>query len=70
MSGIGKRFIEAGYKEPKPLIQVEGKPIIEHVINLFDKEKDDYVFICNNLHLKTTNMKEILIYNYLIFFFM
>ena len=63
MSGIGKRFIEADYKESKPLIQVEGKPIIEHVINLFDKEKgkDDYVFICNDLHLKTTNMKDILI---------
>jgi NDP-sugar pyrophosphorylase family protein len=60
MSGIGRRFIEAGYSDPKPLIQIEGKSIIEHVINLFDKEDDDYVFICNDLHLKTTNMKEIL----------
>jgi hypothetical protein len=33
MSGIGKRFMEAGYPEPKPLIIVEGKTIIEHVIN-------------------------------------
>ena len=61
MSGIGKRFVEAGYKEPKPLIMVEGKPIIEHIINLFDKEKDEYVFICNDLHLRETNMKEILL---------
>jgi len=60
MSGIGKRFIEAGYKDPKPLIQVENKLIIEHVINLFDKENDDYVFICNDLHLKTTEMRNIL----------
>ena len=29
MSGIGKRFVEAGYKDPKPLIQVENKTIIE-----------------------------------------
>jgi NDP-sugar pyrophosphorylase family protein len=61
MSGIGKRFIEAGYKDPKPLIKVEGKTIIEHIVNLFDKENDLYVFICNDLHLKETNMKEILL---------
>ena len=61
MSGIGKRFIEAGYKIPKPLIIVEGKPIIEHIVNLFDKENDQYVFICNDLHLRETNMKEILL---------
>lgn len=60
MSGIGKRFVEAGYQDPKPLIKVENKTIIEHVINLFDKENDDYVFICNDLHLNTTEMKTIL----------
>lgn len=57
MSGIGKRFIEAGYNEPKPLIMVEEKPIIEHVINLFDKENDQYIFICNDKHLRETNMR-------------
>lgn len=57
LSGIGKRFIDAGYKEPKPLIIVEGKPIIEHVVELFDKDRDDFVFICNDLHLRETNMR-------------
>ena len=61
MSGIGKRFLEAGYNDPKPLIIVEGKPIIEHIVNLFDKENDQYIFICNDLHLKETNMREILL---------
>lgn len=61
MSGIGKRFVEADYKEPKPLIIVENKPIIEHVINLFDKENDEFVFICNDLHLRETDMREILL---------
>jgi len=60
MSGLGKRFIEAGYNIPKPLINVDNKPIIEHVINLFNKDKDDFIFICNNEHLNNTNMKEIL----------
>lgn len=59
MSGLGQRFIDSGYKEPKPLIEVDGKPIIEHVINLFPDERD-IKFICNDLHLKNTNMSNIL----------
>jgi len=59
MSGIGKRFIDAGYQDPKPLIKVDGKPIIEHVVDLFGRP-DDTIFICNEKHLKETNMREIL----------
>ena len=59
MSGLGSRFVEAGYKCPKPLIIVDNKPIIEHVVNLFPGEKD-ISFICNNKHLDETNMKDIL----------
>jgi bifunctional N-acetylglucosamine-1-phosphate-uridyltransferase/glucosamine-1-phosphate-acetyltransferase GlmU-like protein len=59
MSGLGQRFVEAGYVDPKPLIEVDGKPIIEHVINLFHGEKN-ITFICNDQHLKETNMKQIL----------
>ena len=50
MSGIGKRFIDAGYTDPKPLIVVDGKPIIEHVCNLFPGE-NKFTFICNAKHL-------------------
>ena len=39
MSGIGKRFVEAGYRIPKPLIVVDEKPIIEHICNLFPDER-------------------------------
>ena len=46
MSGIGKRFLEAGYKRPKSLINVEGKPVISHVIDMFPGEKN-FIFICN-----------------------
>ena len=59
MSGIGQRFIDANYKLPKPLIVVDNKPIIEHVVNLFPGE-NNFIFICNSKHLKETNMKEIL----------
>lgn len=59
MSGIGKRFKKAGYTNPKPLIEIDGKPIIEYVVNLFPNITD-VTFICNDKHLKETNMSEVL----------
>ena len=50
MSGFGERFRKAGYKIPKPLIEVEGKPIIHHVIDMFPGETN-FTFICNEDHL-------------------
>lgn len=60
MSGLGQRFIDAGYKDPKPLIEVDGMPIIEHVYNLFPGI-NDVLFIINKDHAKTTNVKDILL---------
>ena len=37
MSGLGKRFVEAGYALPKPMISVDGFPMIKHVVDLFPK---------------------------------
>ena len=51
MSGFGERFRKVGYKVPKPLIVVEGKPIIHHVIDMFSINDDSFVFICNENHL-------------------
>lgn len=59
MSGLGQRFIDAGFEDPKPLIMVDGKPIIEHVCNLFPGE-DKFTFICNSKHLAETNMRHVL----------
>ncbi|MEM6450152.1 MAG: NTP transferase domain-containing protein [Cyanobacteria bacterium P01_D01_bin.105] len=59
MSGFGERFRRAGFTVPKPLIEVEGKPIIAHVIDLFPGE-EDFVFICNQEHLNTTPMAAVL----------
>jgi NDP-sugar pyrophosphorylase family protein len=52
MSGSGSRFKIAGYSAPKPLIRVDGKPIIEHVVNMFSPA-DEFIFICNAEHLST-----------------
>jgi NDP-sugar pyrophosphorylase family protein len=50
MSGFGERFRRAGYDVPKPLIEIDGKPIVAHVIDMFPGEAD-FLFICNADHL-------------------
>jgi NDP-sugar pyrophosphorylase family protein len=50
MSGFGERFRKAGYNTPKPLIEVDGKPIIQYIVEMFSKE-DDFIFVCNKDHL-------------------
>ena len=61
MSGYGERFRKKGFKLPKPLINVDGKPMIAHIINLFPNEKN-FIFICNEEHLnnKQYNMQNTL----------
>ena len=61
MSGFGERFRRAGYQIPKPLIEIGGKPIITHVIDMFPGEQD-FFFICSDDHLndKSFRMEEIL----------
>jgi NDP-sugar pyrophosphorylase family protein len=59
MSGVGQRFLDAGYKDPKPLIQVDGKPIIEHVVGMFPGETD-FIFVCNQEQLEKTSLRQVL----------
>jgi NDP-sugar pyrophosphorylase family protein len=59
LSGAGQRFANAGYKEIKPLIQVQGKHIIEYVVDLFPGEHD-FIFVCRKDHLEETPLEKIL----------
>jgi NDP-sugar pyrophosphorylase family protein len=59
MSGSGERFAKAGYNLPKPLIQVDGEPIIKYVVSMFSPE-DRFTFICNEKHLSKTNLESTL----------
>ena len=45
MAGVGDRFIKAGYVDPKPLIEVNGKRIIEYIIEMFDIENDEFTIL-------------------------
>ena len=59
MTGLGSRFQRAGYKQIKPLIPVDGKPIIRYVADLFPQQPRLH-FICNKDHLATTNLRAVL----------
>jgi len=59
MSGLGSRFVKAGYQDPKPLIKVHGQPMIAWVLRMFPGS-DDPLFICRRQHIETTPMRDIL----------
>lgn len=52
MAGRGSRFASEGYLDPKPLIQVGGKPMIQWVIeNVRPSRPHRFIFICHSEHL-------------------
>ena len=59
MSGMSSRFAAAGYDIPKYLIEIDGKRVIEHIINLYPKDSD-FVFIINDKHKNETSIVKIL----------
>lgn len=60
MAGAGSRFQQAGYTFPKPLIDVNGKPMIEVVINnLKPKCAHKFIFICQKEHYEKYSLNEI-----------
>ncbi|MSS64505.1 NTP transferase domain-containing protein [Velocimicrobium porci] len=59
MTGFGSRFVAAGYKDLKPFIKVQGKPIIQWIIEGMYPSEKDILFICRQEHLDTiTDMRE------------
>jgi NDP-sugar pyrophosphorylase family protein len=60
MSGNGQRFTDVGYRDPKPIIKIGGRYMIEYVLDMFDKKEDEFMFICDENHLDTTDMANIL----------
>jgi NDP-sugar pyrophosphorylase family protein len=60
MSGTGSRFIKAGYNVTKSMIEVDGKPIIAHVLDMFPGV-ENVTFICNQDHISNTDMANVLL---------
>lgn len=55
MSGFGSRYIRAGYREAKPLIPVDGRPMIERVVDCFPRHAK-FLFAVNRTHAETTDV--------------
>lgn len=51
MAGEGSRFVKEGYTFPKPLIEVNGKPMIQAVVENLDFDAE-YVFLVRKKHLE------------------
>lgn len=50
MAGLGSRFADAGYKDPKPLIDVNGKPMILSVVENLNISDAQYIFVVQQKH--------------------
>lgn len=59
MAGAGSRFAQQGYTFPKPLIEVNGKPMIQVVIENLNIDAH-YIFIVQREHYEQYNLKYLL----------
>ena len=59
MAGAGTRFKEAGYIFPKPLIEIDNKPMIQWVIESL-KLEGNYIFIVQKHHQAKYNINSVL----------
>lgn len=59
MAGLGSRFADAGYKLPKPLIVVSGKPMIFNVIKHMPIA-DKWIFIVRQEHVDEYKIDELI----------
>ena len=59
MSGMSSRFTNAGYNVPKFMIEVDGKTVIEYIVDLYPIDSD-FIFIINDEHAKDEQLCEFL----------
>lgn len=59
MAGAGSRFAQMGYTFPKPLIEVNGKPMIQVVVENLNIDAH-YIFIVQQEHYEKYNLKYLL----------
>ena len=59
MAGKGKRFEDVGFSFPKPLIDVNGKPMIQIIVENLNFP-DQHIFIVQREHLEKYSIKEML----------
>jgi len=59
MAGAGSRFEQAGYTFPKPLIEVNGKPMIQVVVENLNMDAN-YIYVVQKSHREKYNLDTML----------
>ena len=59
MAGAGSRFQQAGYTFPKPLIEVNGKPMIQVVVDNLNIDAN-YIYVVQKSHREKYNLDTML----------
>ncbi len=59
MAGKGKRYAEAGYLLPKPLIDVDGQPMVWRVIDDLPAA-DKWIFVVNQAHIDDFSIDKVI----------
>ena len=60
MAGRGKRFFDKGYKLPKPLLVIDGKKMVEHVIKNMSFPGARFIFLILKEHAESYALDKIL----------
>ena len=60
IAGNGQRFIDAGYTSPKPLIEINGKTILDRSLESVNIDNCNLIFIIREDHVKEHNLNLVL----------
>lgn len=60
MAGAGSRFMKAGFRAIKPLIDVLGKPMIQRVIENLNLVTSRHIFLCQQRHIDEYHLEMLL----------
>ena len=59
MAGLGSRFSKEGYTLPKPLINVNGKPMIQLVVENLNIDAN-FIYVVQKKHYEEYNLQSVL----------
>ena len=59
MAGAGQRFVDAGYSVPKPLVPIDGLPMIVRAAKSLPSA-DRRIFVCRKDHLVEVGVDDVL----------
>jgi len=50
MTGLGSRFVTAGYKDYKPMIEILNKPVIAYLLSMFKPSDDIHILLRSDFY--------------------